>query len=399
MREMSNLIEGHDTSRQQRASLANWRTTPYSRWAFHDVREIIPVADIKRDPRVAVSLPHPAISIDGFNLALRDGSGLDLPGFLDATATDALVVMIDGRIAYEFYGNGTTEHTPHILMSATKAVVGLIVGILQSNGDIDVGADASRYMPELAPTAYRGATIRQLLDMRTNITLDEEQLRAYLNATNWEPVAPGEIPQGFRRFFEQLKIPAAPHGGPFKYISANTDLLGLVIERATGRKFASLVGELLWKPMGAEHGAYVTVDRDGAPRGTGGLCATARDFARIGQLMVGQGRGKSGNILPKAWIDDIAENGDREAWRSEWGKAFAAIGTDMNYRSGWYIVVGEPKTMFAIGIYGQNLFVDQANGIVVAKVSSQSAPVDYEAMALTHLAIPEIRRCLLGRDS
>jgi CubicO group peptidase (beta-lactamase class C family) len=396
---MSNAIESHDAG-QERANLANWRTTPYSRWAFHNVREIIPIAEIKSDSRVAAALPRAARSMDGFNLALSDGSALDLPGFLNATATDALVAMIDGQIAYEFYGNGTTEQTPHILMSATKAVVGLIVGILQNNGDIDVGADASKYMPEIAATAYKGATIRQLLDMRTGITLDEGQLRAYLNATNWEPVAPGETLQGFQGFFEQLKIPSAPHGGPFRYISANTDLLGLIIERATGRKFAPLVSELLWRPMGAERDAYITVDRGGAPRCTGGLCATARDFARIGQLMVEQGQGKPADILPKAWIEDIAENGDRQAWRAgEWGKSFAAIGTDMSYRSGWYIVEGEPQTLFAIGIYGQNLFIDRTNGIVVAKLSSQSAPIDYQAIAFTHLAIPEIRRCLLGRVS
>jgi hypothetical protein len=394
---MSNANDGHNAGGQEQASLANWRTPPHNRWAFHNVRQIIPVAEIKRDPDAVVALSRTAGSMEGFKLSLPDGSSLDLAGFLEATATDALVAMVGGQIVYEFYDHGTTEHTPHILMSATKAVVGLIVGILQRRGELDVEADASRYMPELAATAYKGASIRQLLDMRTGVTLDEGQLRAYAHATNWEPAAPGEPPRGFRGFFEQLTIPGTPHGGPFRYVSANTDLLGLVIERATDRTFAALASELLWKPIGAEHDAYITVDRDGAPRCTGGLCATTRDFARIGQLMLEHGRAGSGDIVPKEWIADIAAHGDREAWRTgEWGKAFAAIGTDMSYRSGWYIVEGEPKTLFAMGIYGQNLFIEPSNNIVVAKLSSQSAPIDYQAIALTHRAIPEIRRCLLG---
>jgi CubicO group peptidase (beta-lactamase class C family) len=101
--------------------------------------------------------------------------------------------------------------------------------------------------------------------------------------------------------------------------------------------------------------------------------------------------------VPKQWIADIAEHGDREAWRTgEWGKAFAGIGTDTSYRSGWYIAEGEPKTLFAMAICGQNLFIEPTSAIVVAKLSLRSMPIDYQAIALTHRAIHEIRRCLLG---
>jgi CubicO group peptidase (beta-lactamase class C family) len=382
------------------ANLSNWRTAPFNRWAFNNVRSIIPVAEIEHAPHSVLALPEAPLALDNFELRLPNGASLNLDGFLKATATDGMVVLHDGRIVFEFYDNGTSKETPHILMSATKAIVGLMAGILQQRGDLDVDSPVSNYVPEIAATAYRGATIRNLLDMRTGVVLDEGELRAYAAACNWDPGAPGEATPGLHSFFEHLAAAPADHGGPFSYVSANTDLLGWAIERATGRTFADLVSALLWKPMGAGEGSYITVDRKGAPRCTGGLCATVRDFARVGQLVLMKGRRGDGDVVPEAWIDDIAENGDHKAWsEGQWRESFASIATRMRYRSGWYVVDDAPQLLFAMGIHGQNLFVDAANRMVIAKVSSLNDPIDHRAIWLTHKAVPEIARCILANAS
>jgi CubicO group peptidase (beta-lactamase class C family) len=379
----------------EQANRSNWRNTPFSRWAFRNIRDILPVADIGDSAGNPMELPARPLTFEQFRLASGSGSSMSLEHVLRATATDGFVILFDGRVVYEFYDHDTSAHTPHIVMSASKSVVGLIAGILQGNGDLDADAPVSHYIPEVAATAYRGATVRHLLDMRAGNVLDERQSRAYAAATNWEPPVEGETPIGLHTFFENLTAAAQkPHGGSFSYVSANTDLLGWVIERATGNRFASLAAELLWKPMGAEHAAYITVDRDGAPRCTGGLCATTRDFARIGQLMVMNGSRGGIEVVPSGWIDDIADQGDPEAWKQGEFAAFFG-GRNMSYRSGWYVINDEPKTLFAMGIHGQNLFVDRHNRIVIAKLSSQNAPIDYQATALTHRAVGEIRRCLL----
>jgi CubicO group peptidase (beta-lactamase class C family) len=381
----------------ERADLSNWRTVPFSRWAFRNVREIIPSADIENASPIW-TLPVVPAPLDAFELRSADGAVLNLEGFLRATASDGFVVLLDGRIVYEAYDNGTAEHTPHILMSATKSIVGLIAGILHAKGALDVDALVSAYVPEIAGTAYQGATIRHLLDMRAGVVLDVSQLTAYAAATHWDPIPPGQAASDLHSFFENLAAPHGNHGGPFSYVSANTDLLGWVIERATSQTFAALTSALLWKPMGAEDAAYITVDSKGAPRCTGGLCATTRDLARIGQLLVQNGSRGSVEIIPPAWIDDIAENGDRDAWkRGEFANGFA--GMNMHYRSGWYVIDDAPKILFAMGIHGQNLFVDRANRLVIAKISSQNSPVDYQALPLTHRAFVKIRRCLLGNCS
>lgn len=101
------------------------------------------------------------------------------------------------------------------------------------------------------------------------------------------------------------------------------------------------------------------------------------------------------DIGPAAWIADIAESGDSDAWRTgEFAEGFA--GMTMSYRNGWYVIHDEPETLFAMGIHGQNLFVDRVNRLVIAKVSSQNSPIDYQAVPLTRRFVAEFLRCLLG---
>lgn len=376
-----------------RADRTNWRTAPLSQWAFRHVGEIIPTAPIAHDPGRVWTLPSAGGGLEGFHLSTAKGPGLDLAGFMDATAGDALVILKDGQVVHEAYANGNDARTPHIIMSASKSVVGLVVGILADAGRIEVDAPVTDYVPEVAGSAYRGATVRQLLDMRTGVQLDATDQAAYAAATNWEP--PGAAPADLHAFYQALAAPPRPHGGPFSYISANTDLLGWVIERAAGQTFAEVASARLWRPMGAATDAAITVDDLGAPRTTGGICATALDLARIGQLVVQAGRRDDAPIIPSSWIDDIVGGGDREAWETgEFAAGFS--GLTMRYRSGWYVVDNDPGYIFAMGIYGQNLFVDRANRIVVAKLSSQATANDFRAIGLTHRAFAEIRRVLLS---
>ena len=376
-------------SNPTKADLSNWRSPLHSRWAFRHVDEIIATAPVANDP-TDVSVLEPASRGLGGSLLRKL--------VLNSIRTDAMVVLRDGKLVFEWYARGNDAHTPHILMSATKAVMGLLAGMLHASGDINLDAPVSTYVPEIATTAYQGATLRNLLDMRTGIILDAGQQREYDIATNWDPVAAGERDADLVSFLQNLTVARKPHGGPFSYISANTDLLGWAIERATGQKVAALLSALLWKPMGAEAAAYMTLDRKGLARCAGGLCATARDFARLGQLIVGGGRRGAREIIPASVIGDIVNNGDADAWKNgQWGKAFASISKNMRFRCGWYLVDDQPKTMFAMGIYGQNLFIDQTNRIVVAKLSSWKSRIDYLPLWVTHRGFERLQRALMPR--
>jgi CubicO group peptidase (beta-lactamase class C family) len=369
------------------ATLANWRTAPFNRWAFHHVREIVPSADIANDPSNVLELPS------------GEADPGTLGSFPEETNTDAIVVLHRGRVVLERYAGGMTPAAPHILMSVSKSMLGLLVGVLAARGELDPARAVSDVLPQVAGTAYRGATIRQLLDMRAGIAFDEDYLATsgpiveYRKSTGWNPLAPGDTPSDLHSFYAALTQADGPHGGPFRYVSPNTDLLGWVIERATGRRYAELMSELLWQPMGARFSAYITVDRLGAPRCAGGICATVQDLARLGQLVVEGGRRGNTQVVPAAWLEDILRNGDAAAWAAG---NFAEIfpGLPMRYRSKWYVLEGAAPLLFAWGIHGQYLFIDRKNAIVIAIAASQALPVDVRRMTLTMRTVSQIRQRL-----
>lgn len=364
-------MDAFPPSREAQVTLANWRTAPYNRWAFHHVRELIPTAEIANDPARVVSLPAaPAKLFD--------------ERFLADTDTDGIVALHRGKVVFERYFNGMSAGTPHILMSVSKSLLALVAGQMK----LDVERKVTELVPELEGTAYRGATVRHLLDMRAGVAFNEDYLATsgpiieYRKATGWNP--PDDPPGDLRSFYQELGHTDRSHWGRFHYISPNTDLLGWVIERASGRRFADLASELLWKPIGAERSAYITVDRLGAPRCAGGFCATVRDLARVGLWMCRTGG---------AWIDDLEQGGDPAAWDAG---SFVPYypGLPMHYRSQWYALREAPPLLFGMGIHGQNLFVDRASEIVIAKLSSQAQPMDAERVALTMRAVAQARKAL-----
>jgi CubicO group peptidase (beta-lactamase class C family) len=164
-----------------------------------------------------------------------------------------------------------------------------------------------------------------------------------------------------------------PHGRVYHYVSPNSDLLGWIVERAGGAPFAAQFAQRIWQPLGAEREAYVTIDNHGASRTAGGICTTLRDLARLGE-MVRQGGAANGNqIVPRAWIDDIWQNGDAAAWQRG---SMVHLLPQGRYRSQWYITGGAEPALCAIGIHGQWIYVQPHSKLVIVKQSSQRDPVN-----------------------
>ncbi len=394
------LMKGFPPPAELQVTLGNWRKPPFNKWSFKHVCEIIPSAEISNDQQNVRELPN--APFDFRELIIKEvGNSYDLELFLRATDTDGFIVMRGSKILYEFYDNGMTRDAPHILMSVSKSVLGLIVGILAQRGTLDLNALVTRWIPEVQNTAYAEATLRDLMDMRVGILFDEDYLAnagpiiEYRKAQNWDPLAPGESPSDLRTFFAYLVEKDGSHGGRFHYVSPNTDLMGWVIERATGERYADLVSELLWRPMGAARSASITVDRLGAPRCAGGFCATTRDLARLGLLLAEGGTYAGKQIIPLSWIEDILTKGDAKAWdNGDFVKYFPQMSID--YRSKWYVLHGATPMMFAVGVFGQNLFIDRENQIVIAKFSSQALPMDEKQILLTMRGVEGIRGHLLA---
>lgn len=390
---MSNLMRGFPPASEDQVTLANWREAPFSSWAFSHVREVIQTADIPNNPSDVWNLASDLQDLSGLAV---DGE-LNLKGYLDATYTDGFLVIHKGNIIAEEYRNAAGPCKPHILMSVSKSMLGALAGILVDKGVLDPAAPVSQYVPEIANTAWQGASVQNVLDMRAGIRFEEDYYATsgaiieYRKSTGWNPLEPGESASDLRSFFSQVTDSDGPHQGRFHYVSPNTDLVAWIIERATGTRYADLMSEHLWRPMGAETSAYITVDRFGAPRAAGGMCVTLRDLARVGLLVGNRGKRDAVQVLPEAWIDDVLTNGDPDAWATG---DFAAYfpGADMHYRNKWYIERGDNPMVFCIGIHGQNLFVLPGQELVIAKMSSRPKPLDPDVSQLNLKMISALKQ-------
>jgi len=388
------LMTGFPPEPDQRVTLSNWRKPPFNRWAFNHVSELVPSAFV-RSAAHANPLQADHRGLSGFRLS-HAGRSFGLHEWLEGTFTDSMVVMKDGKVAFETYAAGQSPVVPHIWMSVSKSILGLVAGVVAARGQLDVEAPLTEVISELEGTAFDGATVQDALDMRVGIRFDEDYLATagaiieYRKSHLWDPVPVGESPTDMRSFLLTLAERDGEHGGRFHYVSPNTDLLGWVLERATGTRYADLVGETLWQPVQAERDAYITVDRLGAPRCAGGFCATPRDIARIGRLFVTGGRHGGVQVVPEGWIRDIVDFDGADAWNK--GDFFDFFGSaKMHYRSQWYVLHGEQPIIQGFGVFGQHLFIDPTADLVIAKCSSQPLPMDPSFMSLTLAGVEKLR--------
>jgi len=257
-------------------------------------------------------------------------------------------------------------------MSVTKSFFGTIGAMLVDEGTLDADAPASRYVPELKDTAFGDATVRQLLDMTTGLQYSENY--ADPKAEIWSHVRAGDVlprPPGYKgptTFYEFLLTvkKEGQHGEAFAYKTVNTDALGWVIARATGKSVGQNMQERIWSKLGAEQDAYFTVDSVGTEFAGGGLNTGLRDLARFGEMMRLGGRFNGQQIVPKAVVDDIRRGGDK----AKFAKAGYTLLPGWSYRDMWWVTHNEHGAYSARGVHGQVVYIDPVAEMVIARYAS-----------------------------
>ena len=194
----------------KQVTLANWRTAPFNQWAFQHVREIVPSANIPNDASQIQNPYREDHDFSSMEIKLVGQRPLTYDEFLKKTGTDGLVILKNGKIIEERYFHGMERNTPHILMSVSKSILGLVTGILIEQKIFIDSDKVCAIIPELGSTAYKEATIRDLLDMRTGVAFVEDYhatsglMIDYRKATNWNPLEGNEIPSDLRSFYGLL---------------------------------------------------------------------------------------------------------------------------------------------------------------------------------------------------
>lgn len=334
-----------------------------------------------------------------------DAKEISVADWLLRSQTDAFLVLHKGHILTEQYFGEMTPSTRHLLWSAGKSVLASVLAPFLSDGTIDESAQATKYLPELSESGFQGATVRQLLDMQTGIdapafpsekeleTLDarnpkewtygtEEHRRAdnvFARMNRAQGVVrplPDERTKGYYDFLLTVKQ-GRSHGKFFYYTDPNPMVLQWILERETGESYVWHLSRLLRK-LGCERNGSITLDNLGTSVSTIGLCLTARDWARWGQMLCNDGLVGSGEKLPGMadLVRDVQRHPQPEMWKSEFnGAEWFSPGT--GYRSLFWTAPAEPgqrTVLFAHGAYHQKCYVDQHRKIVVVKFSSLEEP-------------------------
>jgi CubicO group peptidase (beta-lactamase class C family) len=348
----------------------DWDRGPWNRWAFQHVREVLPTAEVWRGKGPVRELPRGDRDLDGLAVTGPEGQAMTLAGLLDETYTDGFLVLKNGAVVYERYFNGMGERTLHLSQSVAKSFTGALAGILVGHGLLDVQAPVTQYLPELNDTAYRGATLQQVLDMTTGVRFSEDYTDSHSDigkldvASGWKPIPP-DSDSSFRwphHMFELilgLDQLERRHGDLFAYRSIETDVLAFVMERVTGKRLPQLLSEEIWQKAGMEESACMTVDPAGYALADGGLNACLRDYGRFGQMLL------EGSVVPPQWTL-ATRSGDHAIFKEPYTYSLP----EGAYKNQFWIEDAGSRAIMARGVFGQMIHVDFDHNMVVVKLSS-----------------------------
>ncbi len=318
-------------------------------------------------------LPSMPVSLEG-EYTIGEAK-LDLEGALEATHTNALVVLKDGNLVYETYRNGSDENTRFLTFSVAKSYVSTLIGLALADGHIKSLDDkVTDYLPEMKGSGYDGPTIRDLLQMRSGV--DWLEVYEFGSDTQLTTVHDNSLVGYKYRWCDYAAKESKPGANaaerPFNYATLDTSVLGCILEKAVGKTGAEYMSEKLWKPAGMANDAYWIMD---GPPSVGreffgaGLAATARDHARFGLMFLNQGKSNGNQVVSADWV--------KEATVPSEGNEPAGPEEKLGYQYQWW-TFPESDAYSALGLFHQYIYVDPANNLVIMKATASPDPVGHD---------------------
>ena len=297
---------------------------------------------------------------DGFNF---EGQTVELEAFLTDSRTSGLLVIKNGTIVAEHYAEGHGPQQTHISFSLAKSFLSALFGIAVEEGHIRSLEDAvTDYAPELIGSGYDGVRIKDVLQMSSGVGFNEDYGDFWSDINRFSRTV--ALGQPFNEFATTLER-AYPPGTYNQYVSIDTQVLGMVLVNATGVSLTQYLQDKIWQPAGMADKAYYLTDFEGMELALGGLNVSLRDYGRFGLLYANQGRRGDKQIIPAQWVTDSVTPdaphlmpGDNPASNNRSGYGYQ-----------WWLPEGRDDEFQGQGIYGQYIFVDPDNQLVIVKNS------------------------------
>lgn len=286
--------------------------------------------------------------------------------FLARTRTTGLLIVQQDTVLLQRGFDGATADARFTSWSVAKSVVSALVGVALAEGairDLDDPVDA--YVPWLGETAYQGVSLRDVLVMASGVRFSEDydSLFSDIRRTFYRMIfAGGRVHDAVR-----TRLVAGPAGVESRYRSVDTEVLGLVVEAATGERLASLLERAIWRPLGMEADAYWNLDREGDDgREIAFCCLSARlaDYARFVRLYLHDGEWNGRRVLPREYVRESLSTS------RPFQRAGQVPGSPFGYGHQWWLPAGDEGEFLAIGVYGQALYGNRARDLVIVRTAA-----------------------------
>ncbi|TAH41791.1 MAG: class C beta-lactamase-related serine hydrolase [Bacteroidetes bacterium] len=284
-----------------------------------------------------------------------------LKSYLEESPTVAFLIIRNDSLLYERYFDGYDKESDVASFSVAKSYISALIGIAIGEGKIKSEDDkVIEYVDELrGREGWDKVTIHHLLQMASGIGFTEKYNTPFSGAA--------KIYYGreLRNIIAGLKIEKEPMSG-FQYQSINTQLLGLILERSTGKRVTEYLDEKIWKPLGMEYDASWSIDKkkDGLEKTFCCINAKARDFAKFGRLYLNKGNWNGSQIVPKEWVEKST------ALNTEKGAAWF-------YNRQWWIGSELNGDFSAIGHLGQYVYVQPKKNLIMVRLGTGRANEDW----------------------
>ncbi|HSX55223.1 MAG TPA: serine hydrolase domain-containing protein [Sphingomonas sp.] len=321
---------------------------------------------LRNFPAMERVFPGNTVRAGGKVKPLPDGEPLpiataEVDAFMAAQNVAGLLVLQDGKIRLERYALGYSREGRWTSFSVAKSVTSTLVGAAIKDGYIkSIDDPVTRYIPDLAGAGYDGVTVRQILTMTSGVRWNEDYTDPNSDVARMfaEAVPAGADPTVF--YMRKLPRESDP-GVKFVYKTGETNLIGVLVRRATGKSLSAYLEEKIWKPYGMERDAFWMTDQTGAEVSGCCLSVSLRDYGRIGQMALEGGKG----IVPDGWFADAT-------------KAQVSFpGGGYGYQ--WWVPTG--GIFAAQGIFGQVILVDPANRMVMVTSAAWPKATDRDLSA------------------
>lgn len=314
--------------------------------------------DLRRMPEL---IPHSRIEPSPNPRPLPEGRplALDPAAYMEAERVAGVLVIHDGQVRLERYGLGLTATDVWDSFSMTKSLTSTMVGAALVDRSIDSPDDpVTRYVPDIAGGAYDGVTVAQVLTMTSGAAWNEDYTNPASDIARFYLTPPPAEGDATVAYLKGLKR-AHPPGRYWTYNTGETNLVGVLVARATGRTLSAYLKEEIWDPAGMEGPAFWMLDAQG--KESGGCCVSARlrDWGRVGLMALERGAVPGGQIASKAWFES--------ATREQVDLPDVIPGVDRGYGAQWWTRNG---VFEASGIFGQSIHVDPERRLVVVILSA-----------------------------